>query len=281
MGTPSFNTPTHPDGIDAVGRYHAPAGANCRIVSLVPSITELLCYLGLADRLVGRTGFCIHPRDRVRTIPKVGGTKTLKFDAIRTLAPTHVIANIDENNRPDIERLAEFVPHIVVTHPCAPADNLALYRLLGHVFRRRLRAQKLCTAFEKRLAALAAENFAPRNVLYAIWKDPWMTVSPDTYIAGMLRLVNWHTLPNPPTERYPTFMSNDAWLRDVDLVLLSSEPYRFRENHADILRAWPALARKPMRLIDGEMTSWYGSRAVAGLDYLRDFARGIDSGTVT
>src|SRR6201986_1309192 len=101
--------------IDAVGTLHSAAGPEARIVCLVPSITELICDLGLADQLVGRTGFCIHPWDTVRTIPKLGGTKDVKLERIRELAPTHAVLNIDENRRELAEDLAEFVPHIVVT----------------------------------------------------------------------------------------------------------------------------------------------------------------------
>src|ERR1700734_640032 len=113
----------------AAATLHAPAGDDARIVCLVPSITELVCDLGLADRLVGRTGFCIHPWETVRTIPKLGGTKDVKLDRIRELAPTHAILNIDENRLELAEELAEFVPNIVVTHPLGPRANLALYRI--------------------------------------------------------------------------------------------------------------------------------------------------------
>src|SRR5690606_20279262 len=104
---------------------HLPA-PGARIVSLVPSITELLCDLGLGPQLVGRTGFCIHPRDIVEHIPKVGGTKDVNIEKIRKLAPTHLVVNIDENEKPTVEELAQFVPNIVVTHPLVPRDNLAL-----------------------------------------------------------------------------------------------------------------------------------------------------------
>src|SRR5215475_8722482 len=102
--------------------------AAARIVCLVPSITELVCDLGLADQLVGRTGFCIHPWETVRRIPKVGGTKDVKLDRVKQLGPTHVIVNVEENRRETAEALAEFVPEIVVTHPKRPRDNLDLYR---------------------------------------------------------------------------------------------------------------------------------------------------------
>ena len=126
---------------DAVGARHAPDPA-ARIVSLVPSITELLCDLGLAAQVVGRTGFCIHPADIVAAIPKVGGTKDVNIEKIRKLAPTHLVVNIDENEKPTVEALAEFVPHIVVTHPLAPRDNLDAGAPDGRRVRRRARRPK-------------------------------------------------------------------------------------------------------------------------------------------
>ena len=118
-------THSAPGGVDAVGQFHHRAGANARVVSLVPSITELLFSLGLGAHVVGRTGFCIHPRDAVREVPKVGGTKDVKLDALRALKPTHVIVNIDENDLSTFEAVRAFAPHVVVTHPNAPEDNIA------------------------------------------------------------------------------------------------------------------------------------------------------------
>ena len=167
--------------IDAMGVEHRRPAADeqPRIVSLVPSVTELLCDLGLAERLVGRTGFCIHPADTVRAIAKVGGTKDVNIEKIRTLAPTHLVVNIDENEKPTVERLAAFVPNVIVTHPLAPRDNLDLYRLLGGIFGVEETAEGLCAAFEREYAALPAPP-PQRRVLYCIWQDPWMTVSRDT-----------------------------------------------------------------------------------------------------
>ena len=120
-----------------------PADAGARIVCLVPSITELICDLGLAEQLVGRTGFCVHPWETVRRIPKLGGTKDVKLERIRALAPTHAVVNVDENRLEVVEALAEFVPHIVVTHPLGPLDNLDLYRLIGAIFGREAKAERL------------------------------------------------------------------------------------------------------------------------------------------
>jgi ABC-type Fe3+-hydroxamate transport system substrate-binding protein len=253
---------------DTLGQHHAPA-PDARIVSLVPSITELLCELGLAPQLVGRTGFCIHPADTVRRIAKVGGTKDVNIEKIRKLAPTHLVVNIDENEKPTVDQLAEFVPHIVVTHPLAPRDNLPLARLMGGVFCAEEKAAAWCAAFEAELAALqAAPKGPPQRVLYCIWQDPWMTISPDTYIARMLAEIGW-TIPDLGPARYPSFIWTPALLEQVDQVLLSSEPYRFTQAHVDALERQLG---KPVQLVDGEMMSWYGSRALHGVRYLRGLA---------
>jgi ABC-type Fe3+-hydroxamate transport system substrate-binding protein len=250
---------------DAVGRVHAPA-SGARIVSLVPSITELLCDLGLAGNLVGRTGFCIHPRALVAAIPKVGGTKDVNLDKLRALAPTHVVVNIDENDKPTVERIAAFVPHVVVTHPNAPRDNVALARLMGGIFGATDAAERWIAAFDAEYAALRTEaRGSARTVLYCIWQDPWMTVAQDTYIAAMLAELGWR-VPALGTVRYPRFAWSSDLVDGLDAVLLSTEPYRFTEAHADALERQIGI---PVLLVDGEMMSWYGSRALAGLRYLR------------
>ncbi|MGZ3184671.1 MAG: helical backbone metal receptor [Telluria sp.] len=252
---------------DAVGQKHTPA-PDARIVSLVPSITEMLCDFGLAGQLVGRTGFCIHPAAAVQAIPKVGGTKDVNLAKLRRLAPTHVVVNIDENEKPTVDAIAEFVPHIVVTHPLAPRDNLDLARLLGGVFCRAAEAEAWCASFEAEYARLRAAPRHARTLLYCIWKDPWMSVAPDTYIANMMAEVGWR-VPQLGSARYPAFEWTEALLDGIDGVLLSTEPYRFTQAHAD------ALARelgKPVWLVDGEMFSWYGTRALAGLRYVRELA---------
>jgi ABC-type Fe3+-hydroxamate transport system substrate-binding protein len=255
--------------IDATGASHVPVDPNAapRIVSLVPSVTELLCDLGLAGWLVGRTGFCIHPADAVAAIPKVGGTKDVNIEKIRRLAPTHLVVNIDENEKPTVDALAAFIPHVIVTHPLGPRDNLALYRLLGGIFNAGQAAERLCAEFEQEYAALLACPAQPvRQVLYCIWQDPWMTVSRDTYIARMLELAGmqqWQAVGND--RRYPVFAWSDGLVDGIDEILLSSEPYRFTEAHVDAIERQTG---KPARLVDGEMMSWYGSRAIAGLRYL-------------
>jgi ABC-type Fe3+-hydroxamate transport system substrate-binding protein len=252
---------------DAQGTIHPRAGGQARIACLVPSITELVCELGLGDRLVARTGFCIHPRETLEHVPKVGGTKDVDLARLRELAPTHVIVNIDENEKPVADSIARFAPHVIVTHPQGPQDNADLYRLLGGIFHREAEAELLVGRLRSALAAAQRDCAAlPRErVLYLIWKDPWMTISRDTYIARTLAAVGWDTVPEVAASRYPAVDLPDA-ARGADRVLLSTEPYRFGERHlAELARM---LAPVPVQLVDGEMTSWYGPRAIAGLGYL-------------
>lgn len=264
--------PPQEEWADALGQVHRPHIGPARIVSLVPSLTELVCDLGLTDQLVGRTGFCVHPREALRRVPKVGGTKDVNLPRLRELAPTHVIVNIDENRRDCVEEIMGFVPHVIVTHPCAPEDNLAVYRLFGGIFGRRAEAAALESDL---LAALdeARQTGArlPREkALYLIWREPWMTVARSTYISATLATVGWDSWPVLDEPRYPAFEWDAPWLPEVERVLLSSEPYRFRERHVDEVRA---ASGRPVCLVDGEMASWYGSRAVAGLRYLAALRR--------
>ena len=255
---------------DDAGVLHRPA-PDARIVSLVPSITELLFDLGLGARVVGRTGFCIHPEPAVRAVAKVGGTKDVKLDALRAVQPTHVIVNIDENDADTVDAMRAFVPHIVVTHPNAPEDTLALYALIGTLFGAGERASALGAALTQELTACRKTCWNPERVLYLIWKHPWMTIAVDTYIARTLASVGWMVTTAPGgwagAARYPQVDDIVAAATAVDRVLLSTEPYLFTAADAEDLRAQVAT---PVQLIDAEMTSWYGSRAIRGLAYLRE-----------
>lgn len=258
---------------DVLGVHHPAADDDARIVSLVPSITELLFHLGLGGRVVGRTNFCIHPRAALANVPRVGGPKKPRMDKLRELHPSHVVVNIDENRKQDVEEIATFTPHVVVTHPLVPDDNLALYRLMGSIFGKQRVAQQLCTAFQEARDELAdtAAMLPLRRVLYLIWRDPWMTISRDTYISQMLALANWETICHDPGTRYPEVHANDELLEHTDIVLFSSEPFPFKAAHVEELRKLTGDTETPCAFIDGEMTSWYGNRAVDGLRYLREF----------
>ncbi|KAB2970708.1 helical backbone metal receptor [Zoogloea sp.] len=258
--------------VDAAGQRHAPFSGDARIVSLVPSLTELVCDLGLTPNLVGRTGFCVHPRAVLKGVTKVGGTKDVNLERLRALEASHVIVNIDENRKECVEEIARFIPHVIVTHPCAPEDNLAVYRLFGALFGRRDAAADLVAGLEAALAEARATgaSLPPEKVLYLIWREPWMSVARSTYISATLATVGWETWPEGGEPRYPAFEWNAPWLAGVERVFLSSEPYRFQTRHVAEVAA---LAARPAALIDGEMASWYGSRAVEGLRYLARLRR--------
>ncbi|WP_300335106.1 helical backbone metal receptor [Accumulibacter sp.] len=259
---------------DAIGKHHRRYQGKPRIVSLVPSLTELLVALGLAELLVGRTGFCIHPRQVVGRLPKLGGTKGFDVDKLRALQPTHVLVNIDENRREEVEPLRDFVPHLIVTHPLAARDNLELYRLLGGIFDREPQAAALTAEFEREWLALTAlADLLPRQrVLYLIWRQPWLSVARDTSISRMLAAAGWDTLPVDSALRYPE-VDLLTVASQAEVVFLASEPYPFREQHRRRLAS--ELADTRVALIDGEMVSWYGSRAIAGLAYLRQLRAGL------
>jgi ABC-type Fe3+-hydroxamate transport system substrate-binding protein len=258
------------DDVDWMGVAHPPAGTGPRIASLVPSLTELLFALGLGAHVVARTGFCVHPREGVAGVPKIGGTKDPDLARLRAIGPTHLVVNVDENRRETVDAARVFVPHIVVTHPADPTDNPRLYRLFGAIFGRRREAGELSRAFGAALAALdAAVGTLPRErVLYLIWRRPWMTVARDTYVGATLARAGFDTVPAQATRRYPEIADDDAAWRDADRILLSSEPYAFRERDARELGARHA---RPAQLVDGEWTSWYGPRAIEGLAALARF----------
>ena len=262
--------------VDATGVEHVPLTTPARIACLVPSITELLFALDLDEQIIARTHFCIHPVDRMKHVTSVGGTKKINHDKLRVLSPTHVILNIDENTKEMAEQLAEYVPHLIVTHPLAPQDNLALYQLLGGIFNRQAQAQRLCKQFTVNLDTLQSKiETSPKDVLYLIWRDPWMTISPDTYISRTLALLGWRTIPmqSSATTRYPAINIDEQLLNTIDLVLFSSEPYSFTQEDIRQFAHDYAIAEDKLTLIDGEMTSWYGSRAIQGLTYLAEFTK--------
>ena len=164
-----------------------------RIASLVPSVTELLVALGLGPCLVARTGYCVHPAEAVARVPKVGGTKNVNLAKLLRLAPTHVIVNVDENRRETVAALRGVVPDVLVTHPCAPEDVGALIAQIAAAFAAvpgvADRAAALDAELQAEMLATRPEGRAEVPVLYLIWREPWMTVARDTYIARLLARV--------------------------------------------------------------------------------------------
>lgn len=256
--------------IDAAGNKHPTANGAVRIISLVPSLTELLFALELQDQLVGRTDFCIEPAGRVEAVPVVGGTKTAHMEKLLALKPSHVLVNIDETPKELAEQISAKGISVIVTHPNKPADNISLFGLFGGLFQRQRQAAALIADMQGEL--MRTGDWPRRNVLYLIWKRPWMTVSQDTYIANMLGLFGMRTLCHDPERRYPEVEISAELLAAADLVLFATEPFPFAAKHRDAFaREFNIGATPKLLAIDGKMVSWYGSRAIEGLRYLRDF----------
>ena len=260
--------------IDDAGNAHKQTINPPRILSLVPSLTELLFDLGLGELIVGRTNFCIHPATGITNVPSVGGTKKINVDKVSALKPSHVLVNIDETPKELAEKLGSKGIEVIVTHPLVTIDNRKLFHLIGGIFGATERAAQLTKAFDETLAALIEKSqaWAKQNALYLIWQNPWMSISPDTYIADVLKQANWHVPEYPGEGRYPTVSLDTCTLDEVDLVFFSSEPFPFSQKHLyQFQKDFPEHAKKA-RLIDAEMVSWYGSRSINGLRYLAGFA---------
>jgi ABC-type Fe3+-hydroxamate transport system substrate-binding protein len=245
-----------------------------RIVSLCPSLTELVYDLGRGDALVGRTKFCRHPADRVASVEKVGGTKDPKVERIVALRPDLVLLNEEENRREDADALAAAGVPLHVSFPRDAAGTAAMVRDIGAALDAAPAAARIAADIEARSARVraaaaaraAAGERAPRWA-YLIWRRPWMAVNGDTFVHALLAQAGGvNVLADLPT-RYPEVTAAQLAAADPDVVLLSSEPFPFTDAHADELAAESGLPRERFRLVDGELLSWHGSRTPAGVDY--------------
>ena len=245
-----------------------------RIVSLCPSLTELVYDLGRGDALVGRTKFCIHPADRVAAVETVGGTKNPKLARIVALAPDLVLLNEAENPREDAEALAAAGIPLHVSFPRDAAGTAAMVRDIGAALHARDAAESIAADIEARSArvraaadARAATGAPPVRWAYLIWRRPWMAVNGDTFVHALLAQAGGANVFADAPARYPEIAPAALAAADPDVVLLSSEPFPFTDAHADELAAETGLPRARFRLADGELLSWHGSRTPAGVDY--------------
>lgn len=240
-----------------------------RIISLVPSLTELLIDLKLKDKLAGRTRFCVHPKEEVADIPIVGGTKNPRLDTIRQADPDLIIANKEENRPTDIKSLMNDF-EVEVTEIATIEDALITIHRLGQKLQVAKRTGELISDIQDRLNERPGEP--ELRTAYMIWKDPWMSVGGDTYIHDVLE--HWN-LPNifGSRSRYPKLDLKELQNFNPDLVLLSSEPYPFREKHlAQVEEVCPA-AR--VLLVEGEWFSWYGSHMKHAFERLNVWRKAI------
>ena len=251
--------------VDASGVALTLAGPPRRIVSLIPSTTETLCALGLADALIGVTAYCVEPRAVVRTKTRVGGEKDPDLDAIRRLVPDLVIANVEENVREHIETLRGWWIPVWVTYPRTVADGIRMIRELGAVTGTEVRAAAMADELEalhaRVRAAAAARPAVP--VFYPIWRGPWMTIGGDTYIHDMLAVCGAANVFGDRPQRYPTVELDEMAARRPDVIILPDEPFRFRRAHLrdfDPYPDVPAVRQGRIHLMDGKLFSWHGPR---------------------
>ena len=240
-----------------------------RIVSLVPSQTELLFDLGLADAVVGVTDFCTEPREMPPHCVRVGGTKRFVFDRIAAAAPDLVIGNREENYREGIERLARDFP-VWMSDIATLEDALAMIRAVGALCARDEAADAMAVRIAERFAALPA--FAPVDAAYLIWRKPWMAVGAGTFIDAMLARAGLRNVFGD-RERYPETTLAELRARAPRVVLLSSEPYPFGTEHLRELAAGLPGAR--VLCVDAMPFSWYGSRLLLAPAYFAALRAGL------
>lgn len=253
---------------DQLGTTHHFSATPQRIISLVPSQTELLYELGLEDRIVGITRFCVHPYHFKSTKKMVGGTKKVHFEKIRLLEPDLIICNKEENTLEMVEELRKICP-VWVTDILTIEDNFKMIADFGQLFNCRTEAQKWNDKI-----AFALEDFRKfikdkplQKAAYFIWKDPYMVAGSSNYINEMMTLNHFSNI-YKDKGRYPEIELKKIRLEgDPDLVLLSSEPYPFKEEDAFEIGRFTHHAKTVF--VDGEMFSWYGSRLLKALDYFR------------
>jgi ABC-type Fe3+-hydroxamate transport system substrate-binding protein len=228
-----------------------------RVISLVPSVTETLFKLGCGPQVLACTTFCIHPRDGVAALPKVGGTKDPDVARIVALGPDLVLANREENRREDVDALRGSVA-VHVSYPRDLRGLLEYLADLGTLLGAEARAREMADAIVAARRAFPLTR-RPVRVLYLIWRKPWMAAGPDTFIDGMLAAGGFQNAVGDGGGRYPE-IDPGRWRGAIDAVLLSSEPFPFGEQHRGEVAAVTGLDRARVQLVSGEAFSWFGCR---------------------
>lgn len=238
-----------------------------RIISTVPSQTELLHDLGLDESVIGITKFCVHPWSWHKQKQRIGGTKNLNIKTIIDLSPNLIIANKEENVKEQIEELATRFP-IWLTDVNNWHDSIDMIRDVGRITRKFDQALEMIDSIKKEWEPLQQTTQPHRRVIYLIWKDPYMTIGGDTFINDLLLKAGFVNS-FQSQKRYPSLTTEVIVASDAEYIFLSSEPYPFSEKHVtDLSKQWQG---KKIRLVDGEMFSWYGSRLLKSASYLKNF----------
>ncbi|CAA7385785.1 ABC transporter substrate-binding protein [Chryseobacterium fistulae] len=241
-----------------------------KVVSLVPSITEALFDLGLTEKeVIGRTKFCIHPQEKVKNVPIIGGTKNINIEKITALKPEIILANKEENNKEQIEALMQH-SKVIVTNIENIEDNYHLLKTLGTLFNKEEKAQ----LFNSKIQTILNQTklCSTLKVAYLIWKTPYMTVGSDTFIHKILSEIGFENIFKNKT-RYPEIKIAD--LAEADLIMLSSEPFPFKEQHIkEIHQFYPD---KKIIIVDGEAFSWYGTHIAKCEGYFKELMSEVES----
>ncbi|HRO98789.1 MAG TPA: helical backbone metal receptor [Flavobacteriales bacterium] len=241
-----------------------------RIISLVPSQTELLHDLGLGDRVVGITKFCIHPYAWFRSKARVGGTKIVDLDKVRALKPDLIIGNKEENSQEDIEALEREFP--VWMSDVRDLDGaLEMIRRVGELTATSEKAGELSRQIAEAFNTLERPG-TPLSAAYFIWRDPLMVAGGDTFISDMMHRAGFTNAFAHRKERYAEISPAELAAADPDVILLSSEPYPFAEKH--LIEFNMICPGTPVKLVDGELFSWYGSRLLRSPAYFNGLRQG-------
>jgi ABC-type Fe3+-hydroxamate transport system substrate-binding protein len=234
-------------------------------VSLIPSTTETLCRLGLADVLVGVTVYCVEPADVVRGKTRIGGEKNPDLEKIRSLGPDLVIANVEENLKTDVDTLRDWGIPVWVTYPRTVTEGIRMIRDLGEVTGASAPASALAGELEALYERVRAETAAqpPLPVFYPIWRGPYMTINRDTYIHDMLEVCGAVNVFGDRPERYPIVTLEEVAARRPRVIVLPDEPFRFRRVHVKDFEPFPdvpAVRDGRIHLVDGKPFAWHGAR---------------------
>jgi ABC-type Fe3+-hydroxamate transport system substrate-binding protein len=244
-----------------------------RIVSIVPSQTELLYYLGLEQEVVGITKFCVHPTSWFSSKTRVGGTKAIKMDIIHQLQPDLVLANKEENVREQVEEIARHYP-TWISDVNNLEDALAMIKQVGAITGKTEKAGELVAGINVSFSQLTTDHSQP-GTAYLIWKNPYMTIGGDTFIHNMLTRCGFHNIFGNTT-RYPEVTVEQLQAADCRLLLLSSEPFPFQQKH--IAELQEQLPHTKILLADGEFFSWYGSRLLEAPRYFQQLISELSKG---
>ena len=242
-----------------------------RIISLVPSQTELLYYLGLDEEIIGITKFCVHPSAWFKTKTRIGGTKNINMEKIISLKPDLVIANKEENVKEQIEELEKFA-QVYVSEVSNLDDAKNMIAEIGKLVRKEAKAELLVKEIEERFLQLDAINQNKIPTAYFIWRKPYMTAGGDTFIQDMMHRCGFKNVFENEL-RYPEINIKQLKEHNCKILLLSSEPFPFKEKH--IYELQPFLPYTKIMLVDGEMFSWYGSRLLLAADYFKQLINRI------